>query len=124
MSKKSKKPVPAPSSCSEAENASTQALEAGNSLPVAELGARFVSTKPRSEWKKPDPATRARGCITVEMETPLGIKRRFEFTLSRAGLRVHRVKGRRSSDKVWPFSSLANGATRDGQMELFTEKTP
>ena len=85
----------------------------------------FANCRPRAEWKHPIRRVRGR----VKFEVLVGLNkdgtedyRLFTAELSVKGLRVHRERARRTSDKLWPLESLVNGVNRTGQMELITVK--
>ena len=100
--------------------------ETGVAVSGGALKAKPFSTcKPRSEWKHPIRRVRGR----VKFEVLVGLNkdgtedyRLFTAELSSKGLRVHRERARRTSDKLWPLESLVNGVNRTGQMELITVK--
>ena len=47
------------------------------------------------------------------------VKKMFVFEFRADGLHVRRLHCRRSTERLWPFQHLANGAAGAGQMEMF-----
>ena len=76
----------------------------------------FVTTKPRSTWRKPK--KRLRGKVLADVQVD-GEAKLYSFELRSDGLHVRPKHGWRSREKVWKFESLANGvAPGQAQMKL------
>lgn len=97
--------------------------------PTPEAGGAkrnpFATAKPRSEWKRPKRRVRGRVkfdvCVGVD-KAGQEVYKLFTASLTSDGLRVHRERARKSSDRVWPLVALANGVNAQAQMEMFYPK--